>query len=168
MTSVLLDKQKHDRDRFDCGVTALNSFLKLTVNQQSVKDNSRTYVIEDKDDSVLIVGFYTLTMVSIRLNTLPAKLQKKHKNNNAAGLIARLAVDKRYAERGLGSWLLADALKKLLNASDTVGFAMVIVDVKDGMESFYERFGFRSFKNEKQKMFMSVADIRMSFEAASL
>ena len=59
-------------------------------------------------------------------------------------------------------------LKKLLNASDTVGFAMVIVDVKDGMESFYKRFGFRSFKNEKQKMFMSVADIRMSFEAASL
>lgn len=168
MTSVLLDKQKNDRDRFDCGVTTLSSFLKLTVNQQSVKDNSRTYVIEDKDDSVLIVGFYTLTMVSIRLNTLPAKLQKKHKNNNAAGLIARLAVDKRYAERGLGSWLLADALKKLLNASDTVGFAMVVVGVKDGMESFYERFGFRSFKNEKQKMFMSVADIRMSFEAASL
>ena len=168
MISVLLDKQKHDRDYFDCGVMALNSFLKLTANQQAAKDNSRTYVVEDKDDSALIVGFYTLTMVSISLNGLSAKLQKKHKSNKSAGLIARLAVDKRYADRGLGSWLLADALKKLLNASDTVGFAMVVVGVKDGMESFYERFGFRSFKNEKQKMFMSVADIRMSFEAASL
>ena len=143
-----LDKSRHNRDKFDCGVASLNNYLKLTANQQSAKDNSRTYVLEDTLDSSLIVGFYTLSMISINLTALPKNLQKKHKSNNSAGLIARSAVDKKYKNRGIGSWLLIDALLKLLNASDTVGFAMIVVDAKDGLKSFYEQFGFKSFQDE--------------------
>ena len=163
MLSTPLDKNRHNRNKFDCGVTSLNNYLKLTANQQSAKDNTRTYIVEDTLDSSLIVGFYTLTMMSVNLTTLPKNLQKKHKSNNAAGLIARLAVDKKYKNRGIGSWLLIDALLKLLNASDTVGFAMIVVDAKDGLKSFYEQFGFKSFQDEKNKMFISVQDVRMSF-----
>jgi len=57
----------------------------------------------------------------------------------AAGLIARLAVDKRYTQRGFGEWLLIDALKKLLAASDTVGFPLIVVDAKEGAVGFYEK-----------------------------
>ena len=46
MNSVHLDKSKHDRKRFDCGVDALNNYLRLMANQQSVRDNTRTYVLE--------------------------------------------------------------------------------------------------------------------------
>ena len=165
MLSTPLDKNRHNRDKFDCGVAFLNNYLKLTANQQSAKDNARTYVLEDALDSSLIVGFYTLTMISVNLTTLPKNLQKKHKSNNSAGLIARLAVDKKYKNRGIGSWLLIDALLKLLNASDTVGFAMIVVDAKDGLKSFYEKFGFESFQDEKNKIFISVKDVRMSFSA---
>ena len=49
MITVALDAKKHNRSSFDCGVESLNNYLKLTANQQSNKDNSRTYILEDKE-----------------------------------------------------------------------------------------------------------------------
>jgi len=163
MLSVPLDKNRHNRKNFDCGVDSLNNYLKLTANQQSSKDNSRTYVLPENQNSEQIIGFYTLTMISVNLSSLPSNLQKKHKNSNSVALIARLAVDKQHINKGLGSWLLVDALKKLLTASDSIGFPLVIVDAKDGVSTFYEKFGFVAFKNESNKLFISIADIRESF-----
>ena len=162
MQTVPLNKKRHDRRGFDCGVEALNNYLKLMANQQSAKDNSRTYILEDEKDGG-IVGFYTLAMVNIDLSTLPQNLQNKHTQNHTAGLIARLAVHKHYTKKGLGTWLLVDALKKLVIASDVVGFPMIVVDAKEGISDFYEQFGFTSFKEESNKLFISVADVRASF-----
>lgn len=162
MITRLLDKAKHDRSRFDCGVEALNNYLKVTASQQSKKDNTRTFVLEDEDNESHIVGFYTLTMTPIDLKALPAKLQKKHQSSTSGGLIARLAVDERYKGKGLGAWLLIDALKKLLAASDSVAFPVVIVDAKDGAKSFYERYGFVAFERHESKLFITIGDVRAS------
>ena len=162
MITVRLDKNKHNRKRFDCGVAALNSYLRMMANQQSGKDNSRTFVLEEATNPEHIIGYYTLTMIPIDLGAIPAKLQKRHQNAHAGGLIARLAVDKRYAKRGFGEWLLIDALKKLLAASETVGFPLVIVDAKDGAMQIYEKYGFTAFMDTPNKLFITVADIRTS------
>ncbi len=164
MFSTALDKNRHDRKSFDCGVDVLNNYLRLIANQQSSKDNSRTFVIEDDENKKQIMGFYTLTMITVDLGSLSSGLQKKHKHNNSAALLARSAVDKRHANRGLGSWLLVDALKKLLTASESVGFPLVVVDAKDGVSAFYEKFGFVPFKDENNKLFISIADIRASLK----
>jgi predicted GNAT family N-acyltransferase len=162
MITVPLDKQSHDRKRFDCGVEALNNYLKLMASQQSAKDNSRTYVLVDRKNPQYIIGYYTLAMINIDLTALPTKLQKKHQNAYSAGIIGRLAVDKRYVKQGIGAWLLVDALKKLLVASDAVGFPLIVVDAKDGIEAFYKKFGFSSFLDEENKLFISISDVRAS------
>ncbi len=164
MQIVPLDRKKHDRKGFDCGVEALNNYLKLIANQQSAKDNSRTYILEDEKKDGSIVGFYTLTMVNLELNSLPINLKTRHPQSHSAGLIARLAVDKHYTKRGFGALLLVDALKKLVIASDVVGFPMLVVDAKEGAVAFYEQFGFTAFKDESNKLFISVADVRASFK----
>ncbi|EIC2298968.1 GNAT family N-acetyltransferase, partial [Vibrio cholerae] len=109
MNTVLLDKDKHDRNRFNCGIEALNNYLKVMASQQAKKDNTRTFVLEDDNNSAYIIGFYTLTMTPIDLKALPDKLQKKHQSSTSGGLIARLAVDDRYKGKGFGEWLLIDA-----------------------------------------------------------
>jgi GNAT superfamily N-acetyltransferase len=162
MISVKLDKEHHHREGFECGVAALNRYLSMMANQQSSKDNSRTYVITADEHSNQIVGYYTLTMASLDLTALPPSLQKKHASACSAGLLARLAVDKRFAKQGYGEWLLIDALHRLLDASDTVGFPVVLVDAKDGVAGFYERFGFKAFKDTPHKLFMTTSDIRQS------
>ncbi|MGL6175990.1 MAG: GNAT family N-acetyltransferase [Vibrionaceae bacterium] len=162
MNTVLLDKDKHDRNRFNCGIAALNNYLKVMASQQAKKDNTRTFILEDDNNSAYIIGFYTLAMTTIDLKALPDKLQKKHQSSTSGGLIARLAVDDRYKGKGFGEWLLIDALRKLLAASDSVAFPVVIVDAKDGVKHFYERYGFQAFQDAENKLFIAVADIRAS------
>ena len=162
MESALLDKAKHDKSRFNCGIESLNNYLKMMAAQQAKKDNSRTFVLEDASNESHIIGFYTLTMTQIDLNALPTKLQKKHQSSISGGLIARLAVDERYKGQGFGEWLLIDALRKLLAASDSIGFPVVIVDAKDGAKCFYEKYGFTVFLDAENKLFITMADIRAS------
>lgn len=162
MITVPLDKNKHDRNIFNCEVEALNSYLKVMASQQSKKDNTRTFVLEDDTHIERIIGYYTLTMTSINIDALPIKLRKKHNNVNAGGLIARLAVDKRYKKQGYGEWLLIDALRKLLFVSETVAFPLVVVDAKRGLVEFYEKFGFIPFQDIPNKLFITMADIRIS------
>jgi len=162
MITVQLDKNKHDRIRFDCGVKALNSYLKVMASQQSKRDNTRTFVLEDESNPKYIIGYYTLTMAPINLDSLPMKLQKKHHNARSGGLIARLAVDKRYKKQGYGEWLLINSLKNLLFVSERVAFPLVIVDAKDGSIEFYEKFGFIAFQDSPNKLFITIADIRES------
>jgi len=165
MTTTSLDKNKHDRRRFDCGVQALNNYLKMMANQQSNRDNTRTFVLEDDTNPKYIIGYYTLTMIPVDLTALPLHLQKEHQNANSAGLIARLAVDKRYKGEGFGEWMLVDALKKLLSASDSVAFPLIVVDAKYGASDFYKKFGFVPFLDKENKLFITVGSVRKSFEA---
>ena len=160
MNTVKLDKKKHDRSRFDCGVDTLNNYLCMMASQQSNKDNTRTFVLEDEKFSQHIIGYYTLTMITVDFSALPEKLQKKHQNSHTAGLIARLAIDKRYRECGYGEWLLIDALKKLLSASGSVAFPLITVDAKDGAVSFYKKLGFTNFMDIPNKLFITMADVR--------
>jgi len=162
MNTVLLDKGKHDRNRFNCGIEALNNYLKVMASQQAKKDNTRTFVLGDESDDSHIIGFYTLTMTPIDLKSLPEKLQKKHQSSTSGGLIARLAVDERYKGKGFGEWLLIDALRKLLAASDSVAFPVIIVDAKEGAKYFYERYGFNHFQDAENKLFLTIADVRAS------
>lgn len=164
MMTVKLDKATHDRQQFDCGVESLNNYLKVMASQQSQKDNTRTFVLVEEQNSARIIGYYTLTMTPIDLSALPDKLQKKHHNASSGGLIARLAIDKRYAKQGNGEWLLIDALNRLLQASETVAFPVVIVDAKDGAIGFYEKFGFTPFLDSTNKLFLTIADIRANIE----
>jgi GNAT superfamily N-acetyltransferase len=164
MLTVYLNKKSHNRSRFDCGVPALNNYLCIMAGQQAKRDNVRTFVLEDSGNSRYIVGFYSLTMIALDFSPLPATLQKKHHNAGAAGLIARLAVDKRYQGRGFGEWLLVDALTRLLRAAESVAFPVVVVDAKDGAARFYERFGFTPFGDLKTRLFMTMADIRISLQ----
>ncbi len=162
MKTVLLDKARHDRNRFNCGIEALNNYLKVMASQQAQKDNTRTFVLEDDNEPAHVIGFYTLTMTPIDMQALPQKLQKKHLQATCGSLIARLAVDEHYKGQGFGEWLLIDALTKLLVASNSVAFPVVIVDAKDGAKHFYQRYGFTPFKDEENKLFITIADIRAS------
>lgn len=161
MQILELDKNQHDRRNFDCGNKALNDYLKIMANQNAKNDNARTYILEHQQYPNQIIGFYTLSMTIIDLNGLPQKLQKKHPLSLAAGLIARLAIDKRYQGKRLGEVLLIDALKRLLKVSDQVGFPLVIVDAKDGAQAFYAKYGFTPFQDLEGKFFMTIADIRL-------
>jgi GNAT superfamily N-acetyltransferase len=58
-------------------------------------------------------------------------------------LIGRLAVDSEFRRKGLGSILLADACRKVLQASAVLAVVGIVVDAKDEFAAaFYTHFGF--------------------------
>jgi uncharacterized protein (DUF1778 family) len=77
MKTILLEKTKHDRTRFDCGVEPLNNYLKVQASQQARKDNARKYVLEDPQNESRIIGFYTLTMARLDFKNLPPRTDRK-------------------------------------------------------------------------------------------
>ena len=60
MMTVKLDKTTHDRQHFDCGVESLNNYLKVMASQQSQKDNTRTFVLVEEQNTERVIGYYTL------------------------------------------------------------------------------------------------------------
>ena len=151
--------ESHDISRFDCGVEALNTYLKQYAQQAQKRDGARTYVVR-KDN--LVVAYYTIVFGSIVWNAAPDNVRKGlGKYPIPVMIVARLAVDKRWADRGLGNSLLLDALQKAVTASEIAGLRAVIVDAKDDLaKAFYERRGFRPWPVGSNRLFVTLPELK--------
>ena len=58
---VRLDKNTHNRGAFDCGVGALNNYLKKQAAQHLKRSVSTIFVLADNAAPSRILGFYTLS-----------------------------------------------------------------------------------------------------------
>lgn len=166
MPITLLDPNKHQRDYFDCGNPSLNIFLKQIANQQSHKHQARTYVLTDNQQPERIIGFYTLTLTQLAFTDLPETLQKKYRNPPYSGLLARLAIDKNYQGQGYGKQLLLDAFHRLYQASQLIGFPIIVVDTKDGKENFYKQYGFIQLSENRNRWYILIDSIKKYFYQA--
>ncbi|HQV22943.1 MAG: GNAT family N-acetyltransferase [Moraxellaceae bacterium] len=143
----------HQRDQFDCGEPALNTFFQKYANQQQKRHLSRVYVALDSQEQV--VGFYSLSATSIEFENAPQQLKRNLAPYPVpAVLIGRLAIDKTRQGQGVGRYLLAHALAKTKQAMAIVGIVAVVVDAKNQEAvSFYRRFGFELFCDDGLRLF---------------
>ena len=103
-----------------------------------------------------VLGFYALSALSIDLASLPDELSRKLPRHPVpCALIGRLAVDRSAHGRGLGSMLLADAVKRIVAAGETVAMHALIVDaLNEDAKRFYERFGFAPLTDDPMRLFL--------------
>ena len=109
-----------------------------------------------------VVGYYTLASGAIAPQGLPAKQAKKLPRHAVpVVLLARLAVDQGFQGKGLGGFLLRDALNRSLDLSEKLGIHAVIVDAIDAeAKTFYERFGFLALTDDQMRLFLPLSTIR--------
>lgn len=167
-----LDKHKHNREAFSCGVVELDSYLRERAGQDIARKVAVVYVLCEVD-SFCIAGYYTLSMNAINFTDLPPKVIKKLRLPRypalPASLIGRLAVDVTYQGRGIGRRLLVDALQRCLRVSNEFGTMAVTVDAKgDDSRRFYEGFGFRRFPEREYSLYMPMVEIAQLFPPPSL
>ncbi len=108
-----------------------------------------------------VLGFYTLSASVINLTDLPVDLSRKLPHHPVpALLLGRLAVRKQSQGSGLGTLLLADAVKRTLAVADEVGIYALLVDaIDDEAEQFYKRFGFKPLEQDKRRLFLVLKTI---------
>lgn len=150
--------QGHDRGAFACGVDPLDRYIRQQASQDMRRVTARVFVAVSAEHPDRILGYYTLSAATIAAGDLPSDVTKRLPRYPVpAALVGRLAVDRTAARRGLGSLLLADAVKKTMLAAQTVAMTVIAVDpIDDAARRFYEAFGFRSLLGPERRMFLSL------------
>ena len=152
--------EKHDLSNFECYSNDLTNFLKNdALKQQDMNLNLTQLVICDNE----IVGFFSLLTDTLKLKTLENNNLKKEikleldisENNEIPAIkIGRLAIDKKYSKKGLGSHILRNILLSILNLSKTkVGLRFVTVDAYATSLNFYvKKNNFSSRKSDTETL----------------
>lgn len=150
-------KAEHDCLEFDCGSPALNDWLK----QRALKNESRfsrTYVVCDGEK---VAAYYCISAGSVERGGGPGKVRRNAPDAVPISVIGRLAVCKNYAGRGLGACLLADALKRIAVASQSIGIAAVVVHAKDdAAKRFYLHLAeFIEYPADSRMLFLPIETV---------
>ena len=130
----------HELAEFDSGVAPLDRWLKDRARQNETSGGSRTYVV---CDGKRVVGYYSLAAGSILHETATGRVRRNMPNPVPVALLGRLAVDRGWQGRSIGSGLLRDAVLRVIGAAETIGVrALLVHAISDEAKAFYERWGF--------------------------
>lgn len=146
---------EHNRSGFECGVDSLDNYIKKQAKQDIKRRISRVFIATEPENQQEIIAYYTLSSLSIELNKLPVKLQKKlPRVSIPAALIGRLAVSKKAQGCGVGKMLLVDAIKRTLAVSHEIAiYAMVVDALNEEAKGFYKQLGFSGLSS-KGRLFL--------------
>jgi len=158
-------ERAHDRKSFDCGNENLNRYLREQARQDAEKRVAAPFVLT-QPDSPVVIAFYTLSSSVIPVEELPPDLMKRlpRYGQLPVTLLGRLAVDRSVGGKGVGEFLLVDALRRSLEAAQQIAAMAVVVDAKDERaESFYRHFDFQPFQQTPLRLFLPMAQIEKLF-----
>ncbi|MDE0148181.1 MAG: GNAT family N-acetyltransferase [Rhodospirillaceae bacterium] len=148
-------ERRHDRTAFSCGLLELDRYLARQAGQDLRRRIARVFVCTSGDADV-VLGFYTLSAVSVDLSSLPEELSRKLPRHPVpCALVGRLAVDRSAQGQGLGRMLLADAMKRVVAVGETAAMHALVVDAaNDDAKRFYEGFGFVPLTDGRMRLFL--------------
>jgi GNAT superfamily N-acetyltransferase len=154
--------ERHRTEGFDSGRPELDGWLRQHALSAEARRTGRTFVwAHDR-----VLAHYTLTAHLLVREDLPKAYGRGGPRQIPAVLLARLALDQSLQGQGLGSVLLADALSRVVAATQTVAARFVVVDaINEPAVTFYQRFGFRRVPGTA-RLVQKVSDIAAALEPA--
>ena len=156
---------KHTLEGFDCGVESLNVWLIEHARQAAAAGSARTFVVVDSHQE-RVCGYYALAAAAVAHEQATERARKgQPRHPIPAVLLARLAVDTSLQGRRVGAWLLQDAMRRAVSASEAVGIRVLLVHaLDDDARGFYVRWGFEPSPTDPLNLQMLFKDIRKSLE----
>lgn len=141
---------------FDCGEALLNDYLRRYARQDVRRGVARAFVATPTEAPERVAGFFTLSAASVQAETLPDASRKKLPRYPVPmALLGRLAVDREFQGKGLGSIMLADACRKVNAAAQTLAVAGIVVDAKTpAAADFYRHFGFVEMPGQPMRLIL--------------
>ncbi len=159
--------RRHDRRAFASGVPALDDWFRTRATQDQRRRVAQVFVAVDE---LGVVGFYSLSMFTLALESLPDELAHRLPRYEAipAALIGRLARHERAKGSAIGDLLVADAVKRVLAAAESVAAYAIVVDAKDERgRRFYESHGFISLPSRPNRLFLLTETAAAALAAAA-
>jgi GNAT superfamily N-acetyltransferase len=164
-------EESDETKSFDCGDAPLNNYLKKHAWANQEKSSiGVTYVAVDEAAPRSVLGYFTIAMSSVPRDAFPKNYVRGLPNYDLPLiLLARLAVDQRFAGKGIGHALISEAFRISLRVSAEVGCRCIITDAYRDRMSWYARYGFVPIEGSPpeapQKMFLDVRTIRKALRS---
>ena len=146
-----------DADSFHCGHAALDEYIRRHAGQDIRRNLARVFAATPDAQPKRLAGYFTLSAASVGADELPEVLRRKLPRYPVpVALLGRLAVDASFQGKGLGGILLADALIKVVRASQVLAMASMIVDAKnEAAAAFYRHYGFVALPGQPGRLLLS-------------
>lgn len=154
---------EHRINGFDCGVGSLDIWLVKHARAAAGAGSARTYVVVDAEQD-RVVGYHALSLASIERDDASDRVRSgMPRHPIPAMLLARLAVDRTVQGRGIGAFLLRDAMSRALSVAEQAGMRLLLVHaVNDEARAFYEHFGFEPSPTDAMNLQLLIKDIRLA------
>ncbi|GGY12788.1 GNAT family N-acetyltransferase [Massilia dura] len=150
----------HNVADFDCGVPALNHWLKTIAPQHQKNGMSKTFVLVYESRPEEVVGFFAMSLRDkVLAADLPAAMRKRLPEAVTGYTLARLAVSEKFKGQQHGERLLLKAMQKAYQASKSVAGFGLFVDAKEGAASFYEKYEFVPFPDDPNTLVYPIRDM---------
>lgn len=147
-----------DAADFSSGHPSLDDWIR-SVAARAEGRTARSYVVTTADGR--LAAYYCLATGSVARIGVPRHLRKDAPDPIPVAIIGRLAVAKEFERRGLGSGLLQDALRRIIQIAETIGCAAIVAHAIDEAAcAFYLKYGFDAFPDGTRTMFLPVATVR--------
>lgn len=144
----------HDKKRFDCGNAELNGWLHQVAKQHKEKRVSSTFVAVSDKISAEVLGFYAISMAELINADLPEQYRKRLPAKIPVFRLGRLATAKRHQGKGIGEFMLFDAIDRVTHIADEIGGIGLVVNAKPSAVDFYSRYGFEQMSDHPQNLFL--------------
>lgn len=139
--------EDHRLKDFDCGVDALNRWLRQSARVAAASGTAATYVLCRGER---VIGYYALAMSSVGHERAPSRLRRGMPDPIPVVLLARLALDRTEQGGSLGGHLLVDALMRCVRGGNEFGARAVVVDaLSPAAADFYRHFGFHDLDERR-------------------
>ena len=146
----------HVTDEFDCGVPALNDWLRKRALKNENSGASRTFVVCQDNH---VKGYYVLDSGSVMHKQAPSKVRRNMPDPVPVMILGRLAVSKDMQSAGLGRGLLRDAILRTLGVSKQAGIKALLVHALSGAaHKFYRQCGFTESPLDPMVLMITLKD----------
>jgi GNAT superfamily N-acetyltransferase len=158
--SSVLDPAVHDVVGFDCDEPDLDAWLRDHAGPAARARVAQTFVWV-AEDSARVVAYYALSAHAVPRTEAPSRISRGVPDPVPAALLAKLALDRSLHGQGLGDLLLADALDRIITASDAgPAVRAIVVDAStDRGRALYARFGFATAPGRDDRMIVRAETI---------
>jgi GNAT superfamily N-acetyltransferase len=156
--------RQHPCRAFHSGQPLVEGWLRTKALQQQEKRLSVTKVLLESAGSKAggaILGYYTIAPGQVDCAEFPSEIGRKlPKRPLPVAIVAWLGVHQDRRGKGLGTLLLALALRDCHAAGQTFPFVAVILDcLDDAAKQFFQRFDFRELPGNPYRLYLSYAQL---------
>lgn len=132
--------ERHQLANFDCSEPSLDDWLRRRAAKNQANGSSRTYVVCEGE---AVIGYYCLAAGAIGHADAPSTMTRNRPDPVPVLVLGRLAIHKDHHQKGIGTALLNDAIRRAIQAADIAGVTALLVHaISEQARRFYLSRGF--------------------------